>query len=108
MKIKRLPVVFLVTGIAIKTLLLILLRLTGSKGLLTLLTIYDPGAMYFADRITRLFFDNRSIPFATGVDTLFEICLVIGFGIECLLAGFLFRWLLGRVQGQRRGWRIHA
>jgi hypothetical protein len=101
MNIKRLPVAFLVVGLVFKTLLVLLWRQWGSGGLLSLLTTYDPGARYFAEKMTRLFFDYGGITFAPGSNTFFDVSLVIGFGIECLLAGFLLRWLLGRFQGQR-------
>jgi hypothetical protein len=101
MNIKRLPVAFLIVGLVFKTLLVLLWRQWGSGGLLSLLTTYDPGARYFAEKMTRLFFDYGGITFAPGSNAFFDISLVIGFGIECLLAGFLLRWLLGRFQGQR-------
>ena len=56
MNIKKLPVAFLVGGLVIKTLLVLLWRQWGSGGLLSLLIDYDPGARYFAERMTRLFF----------------------------------------------------
>src|SRR5580692_8359649 len=63
MNIKKLPVAFLVGGLVIKTLLVLLWRQWGSGGLLSLLIDYDPGARYFAERMTRLFFDYRGITF---------------------------------------------
>jgi hypothetical protein len=86
MNIRRLPIAFLVLGLVFKTFLVFLWRHGRSPGLLNLLTYYDPGARYFAERMTRLFFDYRGITFAPGSNTFFEICLVIGFGIECLFS----------------------
>lgn len=63
---------------------------------MNLLTSYDPGANYFAERMTRLFFDYRGITLAPGANTFFEVCLVIGFGIECLIIGIVVQWLLHR------------
>jgi len=101
MNIKRLPIAFLVLGLVFKAFLVFLWRHARSPGLLSLLTYYDPGARYFAERMTRLFFDHGGITLAPGAPTFFDIFLVIGFGIECLLVGFLLRWLLGRSLGRR-------
>lgn len=101
MNIRRLPIAFLVLGLAFKTLLVLLWRRWSSGWLLNLLVYYDPGARYFAEKMTRLFFDHGGITFAPGANAFFDVMLVIGFGIECLLAGFLLRWVLGRFHGQR-------
>jgi hypothetical protein len=101
MNIRRLPIAFLVVGLVFKTSLVLLWRHWGSAGLLNLLTNYDPGARYFAEKATRLFFDCGGITFAPGANAFFDVVLVIGFGIECLLAGFLLRWPLRGFRGQR-------
>jgi hypothetical protein len=101
MNIRRLPIAFLVLGLAFKTFLVLLWRHWSSGALLNLLIYYDPGARYFAEKVTRLFFDYGGITLAPGANAFFDVVLVIGFGIECLLAGFLLRWLLERFQGQR-------
>ena len=101
MNIRRLPIAFLVLGLAFKTFLVLLWRYWHSGVLLNLLIYYDPGARYFAEKVTRLFFDYGGITLAPGANAFFDVVLVIGFGIECLLAGFLLRWLLGHFQGQR-------
>lgn len=98
MNIRRLPIAFLVLGLVFKTFLVFLWRHGRSPGLLNLLTYYDPGARYFAERMTRLFFDYGGITFAPGAPMFFEVFLVIGFGIECLLVGFLLQWLFRRFQ----------
>ena len=96
MNISRLPLAFLVVGLAFKTFLVLLWRHGGFPGLLNLLIYYDPGAHCFAERMTRLFFDYGGITFAPGANTFFDMFLVIGFGSECLVAGLLLRYLLGR------------
>ena len=99
--IRRLPIAFLVVGLAFKTSLVLLWRHGSFPGLLNLSIYYDPGASYFAERMTRLFFDHGGITFAPGANMFFDIVLVIGFGIECLVSGLLLRWLLGRFLNQR-------
>jgi hypothetical protein len=76
--------------------LVFLWRHGRSPGVLNLLIYYDPGARYFAERMTRLFFDCGGITLAPGSNTFFDVCLVIGFGIECLVLGFVVRWFLSR------------
>ncbi len=96
MKIERLPIAFLAVGLVFKTLLVFMWRHGGSPGVLNLLIYYDPGARYFAERVTRLFFDYGGITLAPGSNTFFDVSLVIGFGIECLVLGFVVRWFLSR------------
>jgi hypothetical protein len=99
MSIKRLPIAFLVVGIVFKALLVFLWRQGVSSSLLSLLTTYDPGANYFAEKVTRLFFDYRGITFAPGANMFFEIFLVVGFGIECFIVGLVLQWLIRRFGG---------
>ena len=104
MNIRRLPVMFLVGGVLIKALLVILWRVSNEPELMALLTTYDPGAFKFAESGAAMFFDQRRITPTSGESVLFEMLLVIGFGIECFLVGLLVRWFLKRERGQpRRG-----
>jgi hypothetical protein len=98
--IKRLPIAFLAVGLVFKTLLVFLWRHGGSLGVLNLLIYYDPGARYLAEKVTHLLYDYGGITFAPGANACYEVVLIIGFGIESLLAGLLLRWLLGRLPGQ--------
>jgi hypothetical protein len=88
-------------GVVLKTSLILLWRYRSSAILGNVLVYYDPGARYFAEKVTRFFFDYGGITLAPGANGFFDVMLVIGFGIECLLAGFLLRWLLRRFQRQR-------
>ena len=101
MNIKRLPIVFLAVGIVLKATLVILWRLSQIPGILKLLVYYDPGAHHFAEGMTRLFFYHGGFTLAPGAPMSFEIFLVIGFGIECFLIGFLAQWALRRFSGPR-------
>ncbi len=101
MNIKRLPIVFLVVGIALKATLVLLWRLSQIPGILKLLVYYDPGAFHFAEKTAGLFFDQRRLAPTPAESILFEIFLVIGFGIECLVIGSLAEWVLRRFRGPR-------
>ncbi len=101
MNIKRLPIAFLILGLVFKAFLLVVWRYWRPVAVMDLLIHYDPGARYLAEKVTHLLFDYGGITFAPGANACYEVVLVIGFGIECLLAGFLLRWVLGRFQGQR-------
>jgi hypothetical protein len=103
MNINRLPIAFLVVGLAFKALLVLLWRLWRLPVLPNLLVYYDPGAFYFAEKMTRLFFDARRLAPPPGEALLFEVFLVIGFGIECLVIGFVLQWVLRRFRGPRGG-----
>jgi len=101
MNIKRLAIIFLVVGIALKATLVLLWRLSHGPRLLNLLIYYDPGARYFAEGMTRLFFDHGGFTMAPGSPAFFEIFLVVGFGIECLVIGLLAQWVMRRFRGPR-------
>jgi hypothetical protein len=104
MNFKRLPILFLVVGIALKATLVFIWRLSHIPGMLKLLVYYDPGAHHFAEEMTRLFFYHGGFTFAPGAPMSFEVFLVIGFGIECLVLGFVVQWVLrrfGRSEGVR-------
>lgn len=99
--VRKLPIWFLATGIALKGILLLLWRLWELPELTKPLIYYDPGALFFAERMVRLFFDPRRLFPGHGEAALFELFLVLGFGIECLIAGFVLRWVLLLSAGQR-------
>jgi hypothetical protein len=101
MNIKRIPIAFLLAGLVFKTLLVLLWRFWKFPGLLNLLIHYDPGAFHFAERAAALFFDQRRLAPTSGESALFEIFLVIGFGIECLFLGLMVQWALRRLGGSR-------
>ena len=100
MSIKRLPITFLFGGVAFKALLVFLWKLWHLPLLANVLIYYDPGARYFAEEITRLFFDYGGLTLAPGAPRFYEVVLVIGFGIECLLVGLLAQWVLRRFTGR--------
>jgi hypothetical protein len=101
MNIKRLPIVFLVVGIALKAMLVLLWRLSQIPAILKLLVYYDPGAFHFAEKMAGLFFDQRRLAPTPAESILFEIFLITGFGIECLAIGFLAQWVLRHYRGAR-------
>ena len=101
MNMRRLPIVLSALGLIFKTFLVLLWRHGRSPGLLNLLTNYDPGARYFAERMTRLFFDYGGITMAQGAPTSYEVFLIIGFGTECFVLGFIVQWVLRRFGGSR-------
>lgn len=99
MSIRRLPVMFLMGGLLVKALLVILWRVSKGPEFTALLTTYDPGAFTFAEKGAALFFDQRRIAPTPGESALFEVLLVIGFGLECMLVGLIVRWFLQRDGG---------
>jgi len=96
MNTSKYPVVFLIGGMMLKGLLVLLASFIRSDALVVLLTTYDPLALAFANWGSSLFFDPRRIAPGPGKARIFEMLLVIGFGIECLLVGFVFRWFRRR------------
>lgn len=94
--IQRLPTLFLAAGLVLKGLLVLTWRLFRIPELLGLLTTYDPGAFWLAEKTTALIFDQRRIAPSSAETIAFELLLIVGFGIECLLLGLLIRWFLRR------------
>lgn len=90
----RLPVLFLIGGLALKSLTVLLWRTFRTPGVLDLLTTYDPGAFWFAERVSALVFDQRRIAPSAAETIIFELMLILAFGVECLLVGFLVAWLV--------------
>jgi len=101
MNVKRLPWLFLVVGIALKATLILFWRVSHIPAILKLLVHYDPGARQFAEEMTQLFFYHRGFTFAPGASISFEVFLAIGFGIECLVLGFVVQWVLRRFGAPR-------
>jgi hypothetical protein len=101
MTIRKLPFVLSGVGLLLKAALVALSGFSKSPFLVTLLTTYDPGAFAFANWGSSIFFDPRRFGPAPGEVQVFEILLVVGFGVECLLIGLLVRWFLQRDQSQR-------
>ena len=91
---KRYPIIFLIGGIVSKGLLVLLTYFIKSPALVSALTTFDPGAFAFANWGASLFFDERRIAPGPGEAHIFEILLILAFGIECWCIGFLFRWLM--------------
>ncbi|MEO8663435.1 MAG: hypothetical protein ABI693_33575 [Bryobacteraceae bacterium] len=103
MSTKRFSIAVLIGGLGTKASLVFLWRLVKSPVLSRLLTTYDPVAYAFAERLASLFYDPKRIAPGPGEAELFEIALVFGFAMECLLVGLAVRWLVRRSQGAGHG-----
>jgi len=95
----RLPVIFLIVGLGLKGLLDIGWRLTKSPAILRWLTDYDPISLWFADKPTALLFSPGCFG-RSGEAVTFEVLLVGGFGMQCLVVGSTIALLL-----QMKIWR---
>jgi len=96
----RLPTLFLICGLALKALLVVIWRFSQSPEVLTLLTTYDPIAFRFAEKGAALFFDPRRIVPGAGEALLFEVLLVVIFGLESMVVGLVAQALF-----RRKNWR---
>jgi hypothetical protein len=92
---RRLPFVFFGAGVLIKLLLIGLTKLGDFPSVVSIATRYDPFAFMFANWGASLFFSAKRIAPGNGEVQIFEALLAIGFGVECLLLGYIIRWLLG-------------
>ena len=101
MKVKRLPVILSISGMALKTLLMLVWRIFHVPELLSFWSTYDLGALWFARQVSALLFDPRGIAPSSGEAMLFAPPLVVGFGIECFATGVLIRMVVRWIQGRR-------
>jgi|ERR1051326_4154917 hypothetical protein len=101
MTVDRIAMVFSLVGTAFKGLVVLLWRLWRFPQLLALATTYDPGGVWFADKLIVLFFDQRRLAPTTAEAVTYEVLLVVGFGIECLLVGAIVGWI-ARLSSRRR------
>ena len=99
MSTKRFSIAVLIGGLGTKASLVLLWRVVKSPALSRLLTTYDPVAYVFAESFASLFYDPKRIAPGPGEAQIFEIALVFGFGVECLLVGLAVRWLIRRSHG---------
>ena len=99
-RMRRLPIVFLLGGIVLKTVLVLLWSLFKVPGLLRLLTTYDPGPLWLAEKTVAFLFPRGIAP--AGATEVFELVAIVGFGIECLLVGCVISWFLRRQNRSER------
>ncbi len=98
--LRRLPILFLVAGLAIKGLLVLTWRFSQAPELFNLLTSYGPGVFAFAEKGVALLFDPRRIAPTPGESLAFEFLLVLGFGLECIVVGFLCQMVFRPKRGE--------
>lgn len=88
--LRRLPVLFFVAGLAVKGLLVLAWKFSKAPELSNLLTTYDPGAFALAEKGVGLLFDTRRLAPTPGEALAFDLLLVLGFGLECMVVGFFW------------------
>jgi hypothetical protein len=98
---KRLPIAFMVGGLLFKAGLEALWKLTGFPEIARLLTTFDPGAVWFATKVTSVLFDQRRIAPTPAEATMFALLLILGFGLECLFLGIIVQQFRVRWRGNR-------
>jgi hypothetical protein len=90
----RLPIWVALTGAVLKALLIIGWRLSGSAGVFTLLTVFDPVSFWLAEVGVALIFGGRRIAPSPEESLTFEVFLVLGFALQCLVLGVVLRSIL--------------
>lgn len=83
----RKPLLFMIGGAVAKLSGIIIYRLWHPHVLFRVLAAYDPLGFQFAEWTVRLFFDQRRV-FPTPTEALvFDLLLVVGFAVQCLILG---------------------
>jgi hypothetical protein len=95
MTIKRLPTILFAVGIALKAVEVILWRYFQPSLIYSLAVTYDPLAFWFANATIARIFDQWRIFPELLKPTLFDLLQIIGFGLECLIVGFMVQMLRG-------------
>ena len=98
---RRLPFILLGLGALTKALLVALTKLGDFPLLITIATRYDPVAFGLANWGSSLLFNPKRLAPGNGEVAVFEALLVVGFGAECFLLGFVIRWFLELTQPTR-------
>ncbi len=88
---RRLPFVLMGVGALIKAILVGLTKLGDFPTAVRLATKYDPAAFVFATWGSSLFFSPKRIAPGNGEVQIFETLLVISFGVECFVLGYIIR-----------------
>lgn len=95
-RIGSLPWLLLVAGIVAKTTVLALFHITEHWRFAWVALDLDPLAALLSERTVGLFFDQRRIAPGGLESAMAEILLVIFFGMQCFLVGWLVTRLTGR------------
>jgi hypothetical protein len=83
----RIPLNLLFGGIAAKGAAVASYHLFPRSGLAAVLATDDPLGSRFANALLPLFFDLRGIAPPATAPPVFEVLLVIGFGVQCFILG---------------------
>lgn len=98
----RLPIWFAIAGAGLKALLIIGWRVSGSAVVFRLLTSYDPVSFWLAEMGVKLIFGERRIAPTPPESLTFELLLVLGFAVQCLVLGIVVRSILQMLNRDRR------
>ena len=98
----RLPMRCALVGAALKGLLLVGWRLSESVTAFRLLTAYDPVSFRLADVGVRMIFGDRAIAPSPAASLTFELLLVIGFALQCLVVAGVVLWIVRALTRSRR------
>jgi hypothetical protein len=100
----RLPIWFAVAGAAAKALLIIGWRLSGGVSVFRVLTVFDPVSFWLAEVGVNLILGGRRIAPSPAQALTFEILLVLGFALQCLVLGIVVQSILrGLTRGREGG-----
>ncbi len=98
-KPNHLPLILLTTGLSVKAFLILVWRIFDSRELLRALIVFDPASVWLSEKMTAFLFDSRRLAPTYAEIAVYELFLVIGFGLECFILGVLAAWLLRRFPG---------
>jgi hypothetical protein len=94
-RIGSLPCLLLAAGIVAKTTVLTLFHITEHWRFAWVALDWDPLAVLLSEKTVGLFFDQRRIAPGVLESAMVEVFLVVFFGMECFLVGWLVTLLTG-------------
>ena len=95
---------WMVAGLVVKGAVLLIWHLFRRRAVLTLLIGYDPLGIWSAESLLPLSFDMRGIAPPAGAASVFEVLLLMGFGLQTFTLGLIaasFEASVGRLKMRR-------
>ena len=97
-----LPMWCALAGAALKVVLLVGWRISGSVTVFRLLTAYDPVSFWLAHVGVRAVFGDRRIAPSPPESLIFELLLVVGFALQCVVVAGVVQWIVHAIKRGRR------
>jgi len=90
----RVPIWFAIIGAVLKTMAMVGWRVSGSIMLFRLVTVHDPVSLWLAEAVVAGAFREHPIWPSLWKMATYELVLVLGFALQCLLLGMVVQLIM--------------